>query len=167
MDNNPAMNDRAVIKKRKKNLFNLDIMHKGIEEVDFPENSMAGLVSVHALYTFPDPAGALRHMYRWLKPGGKGILVDPGRIVNVWNWQLAIGWRLFWKFGISRTLKIFRDAKPVSRQNRHIRDMQRKGELWTHSPEEFQQAVAQAGFIILDARTCFRGLSDRVVVTKV
>ena len=42
LDNNPAMNGRAGLKKREYNLVNLDIMDRGIEEVDFPENSMQG-----------------------------------------------------------------------------------------------------------------------------
>lgn len=166
IDNNEAMNDRAMQKMRARSLTNLDIQLNGIEAVKLPDNSLQGLLSVHALYTFPDPQAALRKMAGWLQPGGQGILVDPGRIVNVIDWQLAIGSRLLRKYGLSKTLKIFKEAKPVSRQNRHIRDMQHHGKLWTHSPEAFRQAVEDAGFEVLESRTCFRGLSDMAIVTK-
>ena len=166
IDNNAGMNERAIQKKRQHEIENLDIFQQGMDEVYVSDNSLKGLVSVHALYTFPDPVEALQKMHGWLDTGGYGILVDPGRVVNVVRWQLAIGWHLVSRHGLSKTLKIFKEAKPVSEQNRIIRHMQRKGELWTHSHEDFCQTVEQAGFTILESRICFRGLSDMVVVAK-
>ena len=166
IDNNVGMNERARGKKAEAGLSNIDILDQGIEEVRVQSNSFRALVSVHALYTFPDPELALANMYDWLEPGGMGILVDPGRIVNVINWQLAIGWHLVSNYGLKRTLQIFKEAKPVSEQNRIIREMQKRGELWTHSHDEFCEAVSSAGFQIVESRTCFRGLSDMVVVSK-
>ncbi|MCB0640861.1 MAG: class I SAM-dependent methyltransferase [Phaeodactylibacter sp.] len=166
IDNNEAMNARAIQKKKALALNNLDIRLQGIQETTFPADSVQGLVSVHALYTFPDPQAALRKMADWLQPGGRGILVDPGRMVNVIDWQLAIASRLLLRYGPIKTLKIFREAEPVSRQNRYIRNMQHQGKLWTHSPEEFRAALVAAGFEILESRTCFRGLSDMAIVTK-
>lgn len=166
IDNNRAMNKRARKKMEKNGLNNLFIYQQGIDEVQLPPASVKAMVSVHALYTFPDIPASLQKMAGWLEPGGFGILVDPGRIVNVIRWQIAIGWHLVRRYGISRTLQIFREAKPVSRQNRFIRNMQRQGKFWTHSPEEFSQAIKAAGFRIIDSRTCFRGLSDLAVVTR-
>ena len=166
VDNNEAMNDRAIHKKREKGITNLDVFQQGIEEVNLEANSVKGLLSVHALYTFPDPEKALHKMNSWLKPGGYGILIDPGRVVNVIDWQLAIGWHLISKYGLSKTLQIFREGKPVSQQNRYIRKMQAEGKLWTHSTEEFCQTIEKAGFEVLASRTCFRGLSDMAIVTK-
>jgi ubiquinone/menaquinone biosynthesis C-methylase UbiE len=166
IDNNKAMNERAFQKKKEQQLSNMIILAQGIEEVHLPPNSVQALLSVHALYTFPDPHKALRKMCSWLRPGGKGILVDPGRIVNVVDWQFAIGRRLLAKYGLTKTLEIFREGKPVSQQNRHIRQMQRQGKLWTHSHEEFYQTIESAGFTIIYSKTCFRGLSDMAVVTK-
>lgn len=166
IDNNPAMNELARQKKVSQQLEGLEIWEQGIEEVELEENSLQGLLSVHALYAFPHPQDALKKAYRWLRPGGKGVLVDPGRVVNVRRWQLAIGWHLLRSYGPARTLRIMQDGKIVSRQNRYIRSMQKRGELWTHSHEEFCDAVMQAGFRILESRLCFRGLSDLVVVCK-
>ncbi|MBR9920668.1 MAG: class I SAM-dependent methyltransferase [Bacteroidetes bacterium] len=166
VDNNVEMNERARQKKEDSGLENLKIIPKGIQEVRLPSESLDGLISVHALYTFPHPAKALKKMAAWLAPGGFGILVDPGRIVNVLDWQWAIGKKLIAQYGIRKTLEIFREAKPVSRQNRYIRQMQRQEKLWTHSTEEFCEAIKNAGFKILDFKTCFRGLSDLAVVSR-
>ena len=166
IDNNAGMNERAKMKKEKAGLTNIDILNQGIEKVYLGSNSLRAMVSIHALYTFPKPEQALRSMYDWLEPGGVGILVDPGRIVNVIDWQLAIGWHLLSNYGLMQTLQIFKEAKPVSEQNRIIREMQKRGELWTHSHEAFCEAVEEAGFTISESRTCFRGLSDMVVVSK-
>ncbi len=165
IDSNTAMNERAKGKKKAAGVQNLEIFTQGIETVTFPPHSFKGLISVHALYTFPDPQRALRKMHDWLQPGGLGIIVDPGRVVKVFNWQLAIARHLVKRYGLFKTLKIFRAAQPVSRQNRHIRHLQRSGKLWTHTPEEFARAVEAAGFTILESSVCFRGLSDMVIVT--
>ena len=105
-------------------------------------------------------------MFTWLKQGGKGVLVNSGRMVNVMDWQLAIGWHLIKTYGLSKALKIMNEGKEVSRQNRLIREMQRDGTFWTHSHEEFCQAIEAAGFTIISTQTCFRGISDFVVVEK-
>ncbi len=166
IDNNPAMNAIAAGKQLRAGIRNLQILPKGIDSISLPPNSLAALLSVHALYAFPDPWAALSQMYDWLQPGGIALLVDPGRIVQVIPWQLAIGWHLFSRYGLAKTLDIFKEARTVSEQNRYIRKMQRQGTYWTHSPEAFRQSVQAAGFTILRSRVCFRGLSDSVLVTK-
>ena len=166
IDKNHVMNRWALEKQKAARIDNLKYLPEGIEKVEFAENSLRAIISIHALYTFPDPHAVLANMHRWLQPGGMGILVDPGRIVRVFNWQLAIGWHLLTQHGLAKTLEIMREAKTVSKQNRLLSQMQRRGELWTHTPEAFQQAVEQAGFTILESRRCFRGISDLAVVTR-
>ncbi|MEL6675988.1 MAG: methyltransferase domain-containing protein [Bacteroidota bacterium] len=166
IDNNSAMNARARQKKVAAGLGNLDFIEKGAEAVSLAPGSLRAILSVHALYTFPDPHQSLRDMYDWLEPGGIGLLVDPGRIVNVWEWQVAISAHLLKRYGLKRTLRIFQEARVVSEQNRLIRHQQRKGELWTHSPEAYRAAIQGAGFEIVESRMCFRGLSDLAVVRK-
>ena len=166
IDNNTAMNERALQKKVSNGLSNLEILPKGIQDAELPPESQQALLSVHALYTFPDPAKALKKMLGWLEPGGKAILVDPGRMVKVFDWQWAIGKQLISRYGLLKTLQIFREAKPVSQQNRYIRKMQAQDRLWTHSTEEFGEAVEAAGFKIEQIKTCFRGLSDLALVSR-
>ena len=167
IDNNEGMNEMAKAKQEAKGLDNFTIVKKGIEEVDFTDHSLQALVSVHALYTFPDPMAALRKMHRWLQPGGQAILVNAGRVVNVLDWQLAVGWQMVREHGLRKTLDIFRQGKEVSQQNAYIRQMQRNGVFWTHSHPEFCDAVEEAGFELILDRTTFRGVSDFVVVRKI
>ncbi|MCB9266091.1 MAG: class I SAM-dependent methyltransferase [Lewinellaceae bacterium] len=165
-DRDEGMNGQAAKKKNREALFNHQIITCGIDDVRLERASLRGLISVHALYTFPDPTSVLRNMYEWLQPGGDAVLVNAGRMVNVLDWQIAIGYRLISKYGFRKTLSILQQGKEVSRQNAYVREMQRKGIFWTHNHREFNEAVESAGFKIIDSRTCFRGISDFVVARK-
>ena len=166
IDNDEGMNAQTVAKREAAGIINHYVLDKGIEEVQLEEASLKGLVSIHALYTFPEPEKALQKMYSWLKPGGYAVLVDAGRIVNVLSWQIAIGWHLLRKYGLKKTLEIMHEGKEVSQQNAYIRKMQLSGDFWTHTHEEFLEAVRKAGFEILESNTTFRGVSDFVVARK-
>jgi len=166
VDSDEGMNAVTRDKRIKEEVINHHTLEKGIETVKIEEESLKALVSIHALYTFPDPHKALRKMYSWLEPGGYAVLVNSGRIVNVKSWQLAIGWHLIRHYGLKKTMEIMRAGKEVSKQNAYIRDMQIRGEFWTHTHEEFCEAVRDAGFEILEAKKTFRGISDFVVVRK-
>ena len=166
IDNDPGMNDQARKKAQEKLLDNHHIIDLPIEQVQHKSASIHALVSIHALYTFPDPQAELRKMYNWLVPRGEAILVNAGRIVNVLDWQLALSFHLIKTHGLRKTLEIFREGKEVSRQNAYIRKLQKEGKFWTHTHQEFIDAVAAAGFEIVEARKVFRGISDWVVARK-
>lgn len=164
-DNDEGMN-AAARAKRPVSLTNHHIYQSGAEEIELAPESLDGLISIHALYTFPNPTQVLENMYDWLRPGAPAVLVNAGRIVNVRSWQLAIGWHLLRHYGLRKTLQILKEGKEVSRQNAYIRDMQRQGIFWTHTHDEFCEAVHQAGFEIEHHRLCFRGVSDLVLARK-
>lgn len=166
IDSDEGMNAVTRDKRESDNITNHHTLEKGIDDVKIEKESLKALVSIHALYTFPDPHKALREMYSWLEPGGCAVLVNSGRVVNVWSWQLAIGWHLLKTYGLKKTLEIMRQGKEVSKQNAYIRDMQVRGEFWTHTHKEFCEAVQNAGFEILESKKTFRGISDFVVVRK-
>lgn len=166
IDKDEGMNARATQKKADGYLQNHQILSFGVNELELESASLRGLISIHALYTFSDPAKVLRDMCRWLEPGGEAVLVNAGRIVNVLDWQLAIGWHLLRKYGLKKMLEIMKEGKEVSRQNAYIRDLQKQGAYWTHTHDEFCRAVRAAGFEILSNKTCFRGVSDFVVARK-
>ncbi|MEM7655122.1 MAG: methyltransferase domain-containing protein [Bacteroidota bacterium] len=166
LDNDPGMNARAAEKQQKQQLSNLSIQSLSMHEASFPPESLAGLISIHALYTFPQPFEALEVMYQSLQSGREAILVNAGRIVQVLPWKIAIGWHLLKTHGWADTRIILAEGKEVSRQNALIRQKQRSGEYWTHSHEEFCAAVRAVGFKIKTARTTFRGISDLLVVEK-
>lgn len=166
IDNNEGMNARTTEKRMEMGLDNHRILDQSIEEVDIQPGSLDALISIHALYAFPNPQEVLKKAFSWLKPGAPAILVDAGRIVNVLDWQLAIGWHLLRQHGLRKSLKIISEGKIVSRQNAKLREMQRNGVLWTHSHEEFVEAVHKAGFEVKSSHITFRGISDCVITKK-
>lgn len=166
IDNDKGMNAVTASKKASEGIANLSILGKGVDEVELEDNSIKALICIHALYTFDDPEAALKKIHDWLLPGGRAILVDAGRIVDVLSWKLAIGWYLFQNHGVKKMLHIMQEGKEISRQNTYIRNMQRKGIFWTHSHEDFCRSVEKAGFTIEKSSVTFRGVSDFVVATK-
>ena len=164
-DNDPGMN-AAAIAKRPVSLTNHHVYQSSVDAIQIARENLDGLISIHALYTFPDPKAALQNMFQWLKPGAPAILVNAGRSVNVLSWQLAIGLHLIRNYGFRKTMEILQQGKEVSRQNAYIRKMQDRGIYWTHSHQEFCEAVSQSGFEILSAKKAFRGISDQVIARK-
>lgn len=166
IDSDSGMNTVAQQKRGNLSLLNHHICEESIDTLDLADESLDALISIHALYTFPDTNQALYKIHQWLKPGGEVILVDPGRIVNVLSWQIAIAYHMIRSLGLKKTFQIFRKGKEVSKQNALIRKMQLNGTYWTHSHEEFCTAVENAGFEVLEAGTTFRGVSDWVKARK-
>jgi ubiquinone/menaquinone biosynthesis C-methylase UbiE len=164
IDNNRGMN--AVARGKARNLKNFKILEQGIEETDFSANSLHGLLCINAIYTFPDPEAVLCRMHRWMKPGFRVILVDPGRVMKLFSWQVAIGRHLLKTYGLRKTIDIFKKAKVVSQQNKYIREMQKNKTYWTHTHEAFCTAVKAAGFQVESSALCFRGYCDMVVALK-
>jgi len=163
---NDGMNLQTRGKMEKQGLENVSILPCYAEGVKLSPNSAQAGVCIHALYTFSNPAATISSIYRWLKPGGQAILVDPGRKVKVLEWQIAIGWHLLRKHGFKKTLEIMQSGKEVSKQNAYIRKKQVSGEYWLHSHKEFVETVANAGFEILEAKKAFRNISDFLSVRK-
>ncbi|MEM6633537.1 MAG: methyltransferase domain-containing protein [Bacteroidota bacterium] len=166
VDRDPEMCVVALEKKAKARLSNLDIWNEGVEELSFTPESLAACTCIHALYTFPKPQEILKKIYGWLTPGGYGIFVDPGRPVRVLDWQIAIGRQMLKTHGLKKTLQVMKEGKEVSKQNRRAAKMQATGTFWVYSHKEFCKSVENAGFVIEESWTTFRGISDLVVVRK-
>ena len=166
IDNDIGMNSIAERKKINRNLENLEVKTLDIDQLIFDENSVKALISIHSVYTLPEPINTLKAMYKWMSPGGYGIIVDPGRKVNVLQWQLAIGSELIRKYGILKTVKILREGKGVSKQNKAIRKLQDEGKYWVHTHDEFCQVIKDLSYKTVESKTTFRDISDLVVVTK-
>jgi len=65
----------------KKNLIekgfkNFNVFERSIMETGLPENSFDFVFSRLVLEHLPDPAGAVKEIYRVLKPGGKAVIID-------------------------------------------------------------------------------------------
>ena len=148
--------------KARKMSADIEFIETDANSLQIDQESLSGCISIHALYTFPDPQETLTKLRSWMKPGSPFLFVDPGRVVNVLSWQWAIGSRMISKHGLRKTLQIMKEGKEVSRQNKLISRMQAQGKYWLHSHEEFVEAVRSAGFRIDGAKTTFRGISDMV-----
>jgi len=166
IDNNEGMNSVMQRKKEKRTLENIQTMAVPIDDLKLPEGTLSACLCMHSLYTFPNPQAILKKIYAWMKPGARGVFVDPGRPVNVFQWQIAIGWHMIKHYGLGKTLKIMREGREVSRQNRQISKLQAQGVYWKHDHAQFCDAVRAAGFAIMESRLCFRKMSDMVVVRK-
>ena len=164
-DRDPAMNAIAAARPSGPASKTM-VLTRSVDELEFEPESLGGYICIHALYTFPDPDAVLRAIHRWLVPGAPAMFVDPGRIVRVFDWQIALGYRMLRTYGLRRTLSVLRQGAEVSRQNREISKKQADGTYWTHTHEAFVQAVEAAGFVVEAAGTTFRGISDWVVVHK-
>ena len=164
IDADHGMNSMAA--KKATGLDNFQILDKPVDKVQFAQDSLQGLLCINAIYTFPNPQAELQKMYRWLAPGSRIVLIDAGRIMNLRSWTLALTWRLLRKYGWRTTLKVLKEAKAVSQQNAYIRENQRNGTFWTHSHEEFCEAVKAVGFQIEHADICFRGDCDLLIARK-
>ncbi|MEL7120136.1 MAG: methyltransferase domain-containing protein [Bacteroidota bacterium] len=167
IDNDGGMNAVTRDKIEKTPLRNHHFLEKDIEDVYMASNSLRAIISIHALYIFQDPKMVLTYMFNWLEFGGYAIFVDPGRVANMLNWQLAIGQHLIRKYGLRKTMEIMKQAREINDQNAYIRERQLRGELWTHSHQEFCEAVNEAGFTIISSKKTFRGISDLVIARKI
>jgi ubiquinone/menaquinone biosynthesis C-methylase UbiE len=166
VDSNAVMNARAAEKARTAGLDNFQVQAADLQEVSFAPGSLAGIVTVHALYTQPDPQGLMRRMNGWLRPGGCAFLCNAGRLMSVADWRKYLLRESLRRHGLRRTVYAFWRGRVVARENAKIAELQRNGTFWTHTTEEFLQAVASAGFTVLDHYTAYRGCSDVVLCRK-
>ncbi len=163
VDSDPAMNRVAEAKAESGRLRNLRVVASDLRSLDFPSGSLAALVSVHSLYTLPEPEQFLRRMHGWLRPGGVAFLCDFGRRMDVADWRRFLFRDCRRRFGLLPTLTRFYRGRVVAQANREIARRQDAGEFWTHDHDEFIAAVRRAGFEILNHSETYRGYSDLVV----
>lgn len=166
LDLDAGMNAAAERKARAAGLGNLAVVTRSVHEVTIEPGSAAALSCVHALYTFPQPAAALRRMHDWLAPGGRAFLCDIGRTLDLGDWSRFLVGHLLRSIGPVRTAWLYWRGREFLRQNRAIRAAQRDGSYWTHTPEAFHAAVLAAGFEIERVDTCYRGYSDLVIACR-
>lgn len=166
VDPSPAMNQRALEKAQSLGITNLKIQQASEDKFDIGAERLGALVSIHALYTFPDPADALNRMFKRLAPGGYGFLCNCGRMIDMNSWRRYIFYHSSKTHGVVKTIKLFWLGREIAKQNKNIREAQRNGVYWSHSHQEFCAAVAGSGFEVIESGICYRGYSDYAVVRK-
>ena len=163
VDFDPGMNVRAEEKRLAAGLSNVRIVTRDARALDYENGAFDAVLSVHALYTMPDPEERLHDLRRWLKPGGRALLCDVGRVLEMGDWIRFFIPHLLRDLGLFGTLRAIWGSREVLRQNRRIRRMQDDGTYWLHSHEEFVAAVQGAGFSLERSEVCFQGCSDLVI----
>lgn len=166
VDADEAMNHLARAKRAARQLGNVEIRTAAIDAFDVPDASAALVTVVHALYAFPDPAAAIRKMYRWLRPGGALFACDPGRPIDVGEWSRYVFRHMCAQRGIARAAWQVWRAREVIRQNRRIGRAVDSGAYWRHDPATFRSAFEGAGFEVAELRSAYRGVSDLVIAQK-
>lgn len=166
VDFDEAMNRQAATKAGVRKLENIRHVTSDLAAHEFPPGSLAGVVSVHALYTMANPAQTLRRMHNWLRPGGQAFLCDFGRPMNVADWRSFLFQSSRRQHGLVETLRKFWRGRVVAGANHEITRRQSAGEFWTHSHEEFVAAIRQAGFEVLRHEQAYRGYSDMVICQR-
>lgn len=148
-------------------LSNFTVLEQPVERAEFTDASFDLILSIHALYTMPQPQEQLRRLAGWLRPGGQALLCDCGRQMDVVNWRRFLFKHLWSEKGLCRAAALLWRGRQIARQNQTIADLQRSGRYWLHSPKEFRMAVEQSGLQIVSQELAYRGCSDLVVAQKV
>lgn len=172
VDRNEAMNRRAQRKAAQAGCGNLTVLthevggRDGDPPLPFAAGSLSAVVTVHALYAFPEPQRVLARLHDALQPGGYLLACDAGRMSSVLGWAahvLGAHWR---RHGLAATLSFWRRARSVATLNRPLARAQRQGRLWRHTPAQFRAAIEAAGYEVVEACEVYRGNSDFVVARK-
>ncbi len=172
LDSDAAMNRAAEHKAREAGCANLRVLTRDIAsaleapDAAFAPASLDALTTVHALYAFPNPQAVLAAAFRWLRPGGHLLACDAGRMSPVWGWAAYVLAHHVRRHGLAATWRFYRRARAVATLNRPLREAQREGRLWRHTPQEFRTAIEAAGFEVLRCEIAYRGNSDFVVARK-
>ena len=167
LEPNAGMNSRTRAKAQAQRLGNLTVLEQPVESTEFPAASFDLIISVHALYTMPQPQVQLRRFAGWLRPGGQAFLCDFGRTMVVADWRKFLFNHLRREKGLLRTLNLLWHGRQIAQQNQTIAQLQGSGEYWLHSPEEFRTAVEQSGLQIRKQALVYRGYSDLVIAQKI
>lgn len=167
LDSCQAMSNHALLKSQNKKANNIEYHHTSVENVDWTLfKNVKAVVCVHALYPLNNPHEIIKKIYEILKPGGYVYLCDVGRIINIFAWRKFLISHLWQQYGLKKTLQILLRSRQVSKQNKRVRDLQKNGIYWTHTHQEFLNAVKSVGFDIIRNDVVFKGDSDLVVAVK-
>lgn len=121
------------------------------------------IICTHALYAMPDPTARLAQMRALVKPGGWLFLIDMGRVLRLWDWQLYLLRHLIGRAGLLRAIAIMRQGRPIAVANRAVRRAQKSGHYWTYQTHQLGAALAEAGWHVETLRPIYRGYSDLAI----
>lgn len=162
-----GMQRHAMGKATQKGISNIQFISARADELSFPREALDGVIAVHVLYAIPDPIGFIKKMHGWLRPGALVFACDAGRIMDTSDWREYLRRELIREHGWLKAMTIMWKTRGIFGANKKISEMQRAGQYWTHSGEEFAEAFRGAGFLIEQQDTVYRGCSDLLIARKI
>lgn len=87
IDHSPGMLEQASVKARRSRLDDLvRFQRMDAERLEFPDQCFDAVLSLYALYHFPEPLAAIREMHRVLRTGGR-VVIGVGSGPNLCSWS--------------------------------------------------------------------------------
>ncbi len=162
----PNMNARARQKYDEDRLSNISIVEAPFASYEWQPEEWDIIVCVNTLYMLTPHQETLQKIFTALKPGGLFFVVDFGRkqVPSDWFWYFlgnAVKGINTWKYlkAVPRFGKMATQAKSGSQT-------QVEGLWWTHTTEEFGEALTEAGFTVKDLKPCYRDYADMAICTR-
>ncbi len=166
IDSDSEMNRIAAQKYRARGFKNVELVEEYVQRLDIPAEEFDILICVHSLYAMNPQKLVLKKLYSWLKPGGALFMIDFGRRQNVVDWAFYILGEVAKRHGYVRAAREFLHFAKVSRENVNTTRGQDSGAYWTHSTEQFEEALMDTGFSVNEVAQCYRGYSDLAICRK-
>jgi ubiquinone/menaquinone biosynthesis C-methylase UbiE len=160
VDADPEMNSVASAKFERLGLSNVEMVQGSVFDVSFAPTSFDLILCVNALYSMNPQSEVLARVRQWLKPGGFFLVIDFGRRTKVLDWGRFILGNMIKTKGVLASVKFVWQGIETLKQNQRGSRSQAEGIYWLHSTEEFGAALTEAGFVVEDLRTCYRGYCD-------
>lgn len=161
-----GMNQRFRDKMLKCEFTNIVCIEESFENANIETNSISIVVAVHSLYVLPSPKQALKRLFSWLKPGGCAFFCDLGRVLDISDWRQYLVAQLFRRNSLLKATSLLIRGRSIAQQNRLISKNQKIGVYWRHTPDEFREAIEEAGFHVIRQEIVYRDYSDLIVAEK-
>ena len=143
--------------------YDVTVVEAYMQEWEFALNSLDLVICVNVLNSAPPILPMLRKISSWLRPGGTLFLVDFGREIDVYDWTWYLVKHSLANDGFTGTLRNAFNTRKAFSSNRVGQGDQQAGRLWTHTTNELEDLVKNAGFSIDRVETCYRDYADLII----
>ena len=145
----------------------VEILNQSVSNASLEAGTLDLVTSINVIYALPNPKEALESVYEWLKPGGHFFAIDFGRRQNSLDWTQYFFRELIKREGVIGTARALPAAVNLFKRQNEGAAAQDLGNYWLHSTQEFEEALKEVGFQVLESRACYRGYSDLAICKKI
>lgn len=148
-------------------IVNWRVVQMDLATEDWTLPQLAGIVTVHCLYSVADPHLVIHRICRSLADRGFVYACDIGRALDIGDWTRFLLRDCLRNHGLKATLDVALRFRRIRRHNRAVARSQMNGTYWTHDLGEFRSAFETAGICIQSASDgWYRGYDDMVIGWK-